>query len=370
MNRSEVRSGNRNRLRLVLLAAFALGLAVTVAACGGSATGGNGGGGSTGGGESGKKAKVAYIDGSCTNSWRITVRAEFEEAAEETPNIESAKYVCAHGELNQAISAIQSATVEGYDPIVVFSDFGEAILPAVKAAAAKGVTVVPWLVNIGGEPGKDYATFVGENYEELGKNTADFMAKEMHDKGNLIAIEGPPGNAYDEELNKYIKQRLAQIAPEIKWLATTFANWDPAESAQAASALLSKYPSVQGLITDEASTVPGIISRWQATGRPLPVIYSNDLNEVMALYKKLKPKNPTLAYGFRSARTYGSRVALEAAMAAWEGKQVKPGEYLVESPSYNCEEDCAELYDPEMPGSWVPTSKVPKEKLKPLLEGQ
>jgi ABC-type sugar transport system substrate-binding protein len=278
--------------------------------------------------------------------------------------------VCAHGELNQAISAIQSATVEGYDPIIVFSDFGEAILPAVKAAAAKGVTAVPWLVNIGGEPGKDYATFVGENYEELGKNTADFMAKEMHNKGNLIAIEGPPGNAYDEELNKYIKQRLAQVAPEIKWLATTFANWDPAESAQAASALLSKYPSVQGLITDEASTVPGIISRWQATGRPLPVIYSNDLNEVMSLYMKLKPKNPTLAYGFRSARTYGSRVALEAGMAAWEGKKVKSGEYLVESPSYNCTEVCEEMYDPNMPGSWVPTSKVPKEKLKPLLEGQ
>jgi ribose transport system substrate-binding protein len=363
-------TSRRTRARTIVFAA-AIGTAAALigAGCGGSATDSGGGSGTGTAGASGKKAKVAYVDGSCTNSWRIQVRAEFEAAAKANPNISSAKYICAQGDLNQAISGIQTAAAQGYSPIVVFSDFGNALLPAIRAAHKKGAVVVPWLVDVGGTPGKDYTAFVHDDLTVLGTATADFLAKKMDKKGNLIAVEGPAGNAYDKDLNAAIAKRLMEVAPNIKWLDTAYADWDPAKSAQAASALLSKHKSVQGLITDEGSTVPGIISRWQATGRPLPVMYSNDLNSNMKLYMRLKPKNPTLAYGFRSGRTYGSAVALAAAMKAFEGKTLTEQDTLVQSPSYDCDTVCAKFYKPSMPGSYIPTSKVPADQLKPLLKG-
>ena len=64
---------------------------------------------------------VAYVDGSCGNSWRTHVRAEIEDEASKHPEIKKFVYKCAQGKLNQGISAIQALTAQGADIIVVIS---------------------------------------------------------------------------------------------------------------------------------------------------------------------------------------------------------------------------------------------------------
>jgi ribose transport system substrate-binding protein len=373
------------RRRSASVVALAAGVMLLLAACGGSATSENSSEAPPASSAASaaasvqaseapapdqKKAKAAYIDGSCTNSWRVQVRAEFEYAASQDPQIESAQYTCAQGDLNQAISAIQSSVAQGYSPIVVFSDFGDALLPAIRDAHSKGAVVVPWLVDIGGTPGTDYSAFVGDDLTALGIATADWLNEALGGKGNWVGIEGPAGNAYDIGLDAAIKAHLAEVAPDIKWLETVYADWDPAKSAQAASALLSKYDNIDAVVADEGSTLPGIITRWQAAGRPLPAIYSNDLNSNMELYNSLKPANPTLQYGYRGARTFGSAQALQTAMKIFNGETPTPGDLLVQNVSFDCAKDCATMYKSDMPGSYIPTSKVPAEILKPLLEAK
>lgn len=362
------------RLR-VLRGALILAVCAAVFAVGcggGSATGGDGGGSTSGdaGGSEGKKAKVAYVDGSCTNAWRLHVRAEWEHEAETNPDVESFDYTCAQGELNQAIAAVQSYTSQGYDVINVFSDFGGALLPALRAAHKQGVVVVPWLVDVGGKPGTDYDAFVGEALDQFGSDTAAFLAEKMDGKGNVVAISGPAGNAYNETLNTAIEDNLKELAPDIRWLETAYADWDPGKSAQAASALLAKYDQIDAVVIDEATAVPPVLARWRAADRPLPIVYTNDLNGLMKTYEELKPDNPTFGYGFRSARTYGSRNALQVALQAFKGEEIDESLLKVTTPSYDCDEDCEAMYRADMPDSYNPTSKVPAEDLKPKLEGQ
>ena len=351
------------RLVFVLLAA------VVLASCGGSANDAGGGDSADGDQAAGKKAKVAYIDGSCTNSWRIHARAEFEDAAEKHPQVGETKYVCAQGDLNQMIAGIQSSVSQGYDALVVFSDFGDAILPAVRDAHAKGVEVVPWLVEIGGTPGEDYTAYVEDDPQTLGTRVADYFIEKLGGEGNIVGVAGPEGNSLDAGIEAAAKKRLAEKAPKMRWLETAWADWDPAKSVQAASAMLSKYPKIDGLWSIEGSVVPGILQRWQAAGRDLPVIRTNDQQELMDLYAKLKEDNPTLEYGFESARAYGSRQALEVAMQAYADEQIDESLLTIENDSWDCATDCERFSVPDMPGSYVPTSKVSPEKLRPLLEG-
>jgi ribose transport system substrate-binding protein len=317
-----------------------------------------------------KKVKIAYIDGSCTNSWRVTVRAEFEDEAKADPNVENAKYVCAQGDLNQMISAIQSSVAQGFNALVVFSDFGDAILPAVRAANAKGVVVVPWLVEIGGTPGKDYTAFVGDDLDSLGTAIADSLIRELGGKGNIVGIAGPKGNSLDVGQEAAAKKRIREKAPDMKWLETAWADWDPAKSAQAASALLSKYPKIDGVWAVEGSVIPPVIARWQAAKRQLPAIRANDLNSTMALYKKLKPNNPTLKYEFQSARTYGARQAVKVALQAVQKKPIDESLLKIANGTWDCDKECDNYYKKDMPGSYIPTSKVDAATLKPLLEGK
>lgn len=348
-----------------IVAALVIGLVV---GCGGSATD-DSDDSAVGTSPGAKKAKIAYIDGSCTNSWRVHVRAEFEEEAKADPNVTETKYVCAQGDLNQMISGIQSAVAQGFNPLIVFSDFGDAILPTVRAAHARDVEVVPWLVDIGGTPGEDYTAFVGDDLDALGTAIADSLIRMLDGKGNIIGIAGFAGNALDVGQEEAAKARIREKAPEMNWLETAWADWDPAKSAQAASALLSKYPDIDGVWAVEGSVIPPVIARWQAAGRPLPAIRANDLNSTMALYKRLKPDSPTLKYEFQSARTYGARQAVKVAMQAFQGQEIDESLLIIENDVWDCDVDCDSFYDPDMPGSYIPTSKVDKATLKPLLEG-
>jgi hypothetical protein len=56
-------------------------------------------------------------------------------------------------------------------------------------------------------------------------------------------------------------------------------------------------------------------------------------------------------------------------MKAYKGGTVTT-DVLVPNRKYDCATDCAALYNPDMPGSYIPTSKVSAQILKPLLEGK
>ncbi|WP_437773393.1 substrate-binding domain-containing protein [Arthrobacter sp. KNU40] len=361
-NRQAVRRGLRAMMSLAVVATVAL----TTAGCGGSVTGQSAGSPTA---QAGAKAKVGYVDGNCQNSWRVTARAEWEAAAKNNPMVSSYQYVCAHGELNQEIAAIESMVSQGYNVLTVYSDFGKALLPAVRAAYKRGVQVVPWDSPIGGTAGQDYTAFVGPDLKAVGAAEGKYFADKLNGKGNIAFISGPAGNEYNSTVNAAAVDTLKQIAPGINVLETVWADWDPGKSAQAASALLSKYPKIDGVMIDEASAVQPVIARWQNAHRPLPLVYSNDLNGLMRLYDQLAPTDPTFGYGFHSSRTWAASNALEAGLKAYSGESV-PGTVTVDIGSYDCATDCKNFYKADMPDDFIPTTKVPADVLKPLLTGR
>jgi hypothetical protein len=134
------------------------------------------------------------------------------------------------------------------------------------------------------------------------------------------------------------------------------------------STLLSKYDDIDGVWTMEATTVKPEIDSFIAAGRPLPTFVSLDVNGLMGDFIELKSEYPTLEWGFMTALTWGVRNAVQIAAAAHNGESWDPALETLQYVMYDCSEDCASLYRDDMPDSYIPTSQVPPEDLRAVLE--
>lgn len=312
---------------------------------------------------------VAYVDGSCANSWRVTVRAELEAEVKKHPEVGKFVYKCAEGNLAKGISIVQSLTAQRVDILLTFADWGQSFRPALRRAYKQGVAVVPWGVPVGGKAGQDYTAFVSSvTAPVFAKFAGNYFIKKLRGKGNVLLMSGVKGNDFDNAYNRVIASLFRKSAPGVKVLEVGWADWNPAKAAQVMSTMLAKYGDKTNAVSSvEATTVKPIIDQFLAAGVNLPVVVSFDVNGMMRDFLKLKPKHPTLEWGFLSAVTFGVRNTLKIGLAAHAGKKWDPS--LTASKTYitDCATACKRLYDRTMPDSWIPSSKVPKAVLRPLL---
>lgn len=311
---------------------------------------------------------VAYSDGTCGNSWRTTVRAEFEHEAKKQKAISKVVYKCAQGKLNQQIADIQSLTSQGVDILVVFADPGKSLLPAIRSATQRGVTVVPWNAPVGGKAGKDYAAYVGFSIPDQALLFAKFIAQKLKGSGNVVGVGGPAGNQYDPAHTNIMKAYWKKNAPRIKFLEHAWADWAPGPSAKAMATLLSKYPDIDAVWTPEATTVKPELDQFLLANRAAPVFASLDVNGMMRDYLKLKPKNPTLQWGFVSALTWGVRNALKVGLQSEAGRPIDKKLLNLQNYMSDCAKVCKKLYRKDMPDSYIPTTQVPPAIMKKYLK--
>ena len=143
-----------------------------------------------------KPIKVAYSDGWGGNYWRHLARVEFEDEASKCKNITDARYTDGEFKPEKQIADIEGLVAQKYDVIVAQLDGGAAILKATREATAAGVAVVPDSTgdNFAGRVGKDYVDIATESQIEYGELAAEWLAKTLGGKGNIIMLGGTPGN--------------------------------------------------------------------------------------------------------------------------------------------------------------------------------
>jgi len=226
-----------------------------------------------------KPIRVALVDGFGGNSWRRITRAEYEDEARKCPNITEVLYADGQNNPQKTISDIQSLVAQGVEAIVVFPDAGPAMLPAIRAAHKAGTAIVAYTASPGGKPGVDYLDFIAPNTPSDGASWAKWIAKSLNGKGKVVFLGGTPGNLQSQAELQGIKQVLADY-PNIELLGggPIDTNWDPAETQKVVSGLLTKYPEIDGIISDygapeNAFTTPIMRSVWptccKAQGRLL-----------------------------------------------------------------------------------------------------
>ncbi len=190
-----------------------------------------------------KPITLGIHDGFGVNGWSKSSMAAVRSEAAKCPNVKQVVRI-GQGDLQKSIADVNGLVAEGIDALVIIPDFGKAQLPSIKAATDAGVKVVAWAADPGGKPGEDYVAYVDWDQVDAGAVWAEWMAKALGGKGNIIFLGGPPGNPVSANSLAGIKTALEKY-PDITMLTGyddwPVTNWDAALLQKTLTALLSKY---------------------------------------------------------------------------------------------------------------------------------
>jgi len=142
------------------------------------------------------------------------------------------------------IQQINAMVQAGAKAIVVYPISPTALNAAVKNACSKGVVVVAYDAEIS-EP---CAYNVTIDQAEAGRITAEWLAKKLNGKGNIVAITGVPGTSVDTERTKAAKEVFAKY-PDIKIVNEAVGMWSQAVARTELSKILAtrKWDEIGGL---------------------------------------------------------------------------------------------------------------------------
>lgn len=269
-----------------------------------------------------KPLTLGIQDGFGINAWSQESMAAVRSEAAKCPNVKTIVQI-GEGNLQTSISQVNSMVAQGAKAIVVIPDFGQAELPAIRSATNAGVKVMPWGAAPGGTPGQDYVSYVDWNAGYAGTLWAQWMAKTLGGKGNVVMTGGPAGNPVTTAQLQAVVAVFAKypgihlLTGKTSWAVT---NWDPSQAQQVAASLLAKYPVINGIISDYGTDALAEARAFTAAGRPLVPIATLEANGLGCLYQqKSKTSGNTFQLATISSRNWLGRIAVRKTIAAAEG---------------------------------------------------
>jgi ribose transport system substrate-binding protein len=211
---------------------------------------------------------------------------------------------------------------------------------------------------------------VTENIEHNGEVKAEWIAKHLNGKGNVIVLGGTPGNPSTMAESVGWKRVFTKY-PGIKVLeGPVVTNWDPAEAQRVMSGLLAKYDKIDAVYSDYGLGSMGALRAFVAAGRPIPLWTSQDANELGCFWRDHKPSNPNFQLGNTSGRNWIVRIALRKGVAAVEGiPNTEPSIInlpLIED-SFSSDPKLQPACDPALPPDALLSSHLTREQLKTLF---
>lgn len=213
------------------------------------------------------------------NNWQ-TEGANIANAVMHSPAV-AAKYnateIISGTAIQSQISDIQSMTAAGAKLIVIYPISPTALDPAIEKACKAGVVFVAYDGTVQAPCAWNVSYITGARAglpqdALFGAQTAEWIVKKLHGKGNVMMNRGVAGTAtdtvhYDSAMaifNKY---------PKIKIIDTYFGQWDSTLSQTLTAEALVSHPNVNAIWSQAGED--GVIKALQAAGKKIPVTGEN-----------------------------------------------------------------------------------------------
>jgi ribose transport system substrate-binding protein len=213
----------------------------------------------------GKKVKIALANSYIGNKWRIEMENVFKAALLMEPyksQVEGSVFNSGN-DVSKQSQQLTNMIAERVDAIVINAASPTGLNGILSQAHGRGILVVSF-DNIVTAP---TALKVNTDQEEFGRRMADWLAKKIGGKGNVIMVTGVAGTAVDEGRNKGADSVWAQN-PGIKVVNRFTGMWDSATAERNTSAVLPSLPQIDGIWCQGGTD--GVLKAFIAANRPLP----------------------------------------------------------------------------------------------------
>ena len=312
--------------------------------------------------------RVALIDGYGGNAWRTTALAELRDEASKCANITEVTYADAGGDIAAYNAAINGFVAQGYEMIITFTDFGDAAIPAYRAAHMAGTTMVPYFSDLSGTVGVDYDANPYEDAYQAGTIFGRWVGQAIG-SGNTLFLGGLAGSASSVTFLEGYKNGLSEY-PDVHLLDDNFivTNWNPADAQRAVAGLIATYPQIDAIATDYGVTSLAAVRAFEAAGLPVPALaFIATNNEYSCHYMDAVAAGNAWPQLALSGTTADVRFALRAGLAARNGMENPEPRALVAFPFANSVEGLNPRCDPSMPPDADLASSLPIDQLRALF---
>src|SRR6185312_17011329 len=159
--------------------------------------------------------KIAFSNNYAGNSWRQAMLKSYDlvtkKAVADGVVAAADVFTTADQEIPTQAAQLQNLILQGYDAIVLEAGSPDALNGAVKQACDAGIVVV----SFDGIVTEPCAYRVVVDFEDMGKQEVEQMAKFQPKGGNLLEIRGLAGTSIDDSIHKGILEGVA-AHPEFK----------------------------------------------------------------------------------------------------------------------------------------------------------
>ena len=244
--------------------AFAAVVATMVIGCGSGdaapAAETNGATAPAAGTSTGKKPIVGISIPAADHGWTAGVKWWAEKEMKEHPEIE---FVLDTAETpDKQVASIDGMLTKKVDALVILATESAPLTPKAQEVHDRGV----WIVNVDRGFLKPVADLYlqGDN-KAFGRISAEYVAKKMGGKGNLLILEGIPCTVNTDRVSA-AKEVFAKF-PGIKILDSQAANWNQQKAFEVSQALLVKHKQVDAIWAQDDDMAIGVEKALKEAGR-------------------------------------------------------------------------------------------------------
>lgn len=215
---------------------------------------------------------------------------------------------------------IRNLINKGVNAIIINPNSVNALDSVIKEAKTAGIIVIAIDQEI---PTPDAINVVIDQVE-WARMSADWLAKELGGKGNVVVINGIAGHPANEARYSGVKEVFAKY-PDIKIVNEANANWDQATGQQKMSELLASQTDIDGVWTQDGMAFGVLQALVAAKPAKWPINVGEARAGYMQLWDATLKTNPEFkSYGVVNppgVAASGLRVAVELL----QGRKFKDG---------------------------------------------
>jgi len=213
----------------------------------------------------GKKHKIALSNSYIGNKWRIEMENVFKAALLMEPfksEVEGSWFNSGN-DVSKQSQQLTNLIAERVDAIIINAASPTGLNGILNQAAERGVLVVSFDNTVT----TPKALKVNTDQVKFGETLADWLAKKLNGKGNVIMVTGVAGTFVDQDRNKGAESVWSRN-PGIKVVSRYTGMWDSSVAERNTAAVLNSLPQIDGIWCQGGTD--GVLKALLAVNRPLP----------------------------------------------------------------------------------------------------